>query len=223
MRKRLAAEFLGTFLIVLGPCMASFNGVGLIESALVSGLAVLTMVCIFGPISGAHFNPAVTLAFVAVKRFPRKHTVSYILAQIGGAILAGFISNALFGSGFGVHVPKEPHVTRDLGTEVLLTFVLMSVIMAVATDRRVNNTLPCIAIGFSVVFGVLVGGPITGGSMNPARSLGPALFGGSEPIGALWLYFLGPIIGAVAASHVYEQLRTSPENSQSVPNDLIIS
>src|SRR5947209_14935721 len=149
----------------------------LLAAALVSGLAVLAMVAALGPISAAHFNPAVTLGFTAAGRFPARYVLPYWLAQVAGAVLAAGACALLLGPGHGAHVPAIS-APRAVGVETLLTFLLMLVIMAVATDRRVDGALPAAAIGLTVVMDVLIGGALTGGSMHPARSFGPALFAG---------------------------------------------
>jgi glycerol uptake facilitator-like aquaporin len=104
--------------------------------------------------------------------------------------------------------------------EALLTFFLMLVIISVATDKRVNGAVPGLAIGLTVVLDVMIGGPVSGGSMNPARSLGPALFAHDGALGAVWIYFVGPLLGATAASLVYEAIRGGSEHAQGAPNDL---
>lgn len=212
MRKRYAAEALGTFTIVFAPVAASANASSLGVAATVSGLSVLAMIYALGPISAAHFNPAVTLGFAAAGRFPTRYVLPYCLSQFTGAILAAAIAALLFGPGFGTHVPSA-HLLRNVGMEFLLSFFLMLVIIAVATDRRVSSTTPGIAIGLTVVTGVFLGGPITGGSMNPARSLAPALFAGGPALTNLWLYLLIPPLGAIAAAKLYEAIRLEPEHA----------
>lgn len=224
--KRYAAEVVGTFGIVFAPVALSATAglpggaAGLLAAALVSGLSVLAMIYALGPVSAAHFNPAVTLGFAAAKRFPWRFAPGYIASQILGAILAAGLASALYGSGHGVHIPAGSLV-QNVGTEFVLSFFLMLVIIAVATDRRVNSTAPAIAIGFTVVFCVLIGGPVTGGSMNPARSLGPALFAGGAAHRDLWLYLLVPPLGAVFGALLYEALRIERGHSVGAPNELL--
>lgn len=217
MTKRYGAEALGTFAIVFSPIAVAATGGNLLTAALVSGLSVMGMIYAFGPISAAHFNPAVTLGFAAAGRFPWRYVFPYWGAQFAGAILAAAAGALLFGPGFGAHVPATSAVVRNVGTEVLISFFLMLVIIAVATDRRVGGTAPGIAIGLTVVSGVLIGGPITGGSMNPARSLAPALWAGQPALSHLWLYLLAPPIGAVLAALAYEALRLHPEHATGAP------
>jgi MIP family channel proteins len=227
MMKRYLAEFIGTFCIVFAPVALSgaarFHGAdsSLLAAAIVSGLAVLAMVYALGPISAAHFNPAVTLAFASAGRFPWRFVPQYLVAELLGGIAAAGLAASLFGPGHGAHVPAEGIAAWSCVTlEAVLAFFLMLVIMAVATDRRVDGAVPGISIGLTVVFCVLVGGPITGGSMNPARSLGPALFAGGAALSHYWIYVLGPVLGAVAAALIYEALRRDPEHAQGAPNDL---
>ena len=226
MIRRYAAEFLGTFGIVFAPVALSAtqhlpgSAGGLLAAALVSGLAVSAMVFALGPISAAHFNPAVTVAFALAKRFPGRFVLPYCAAQIAGAVCAAALCAALWGAGYGIHVPAAP-TNRAIGTEAVLTFFLMLVIMAVATDKRVSGATPGLAIGLTVVFDVLIGGPVSGGNMNPARSFGPALFDSSgDALRAFPVYLVGPLLGAILAGFVYERLRPSHQYAQNAPNDL---
>jgi MIP family channel proteins len=225
MGRRYIAEFVGTFGIVFAPVALSgattLQGAdsSLLGAALVSGLAVLAMISAFGPISAAHFNPAVTLGFTVAGRFPAKYAFPYWLSQFAGAIAAAGFAALLFGPGHGAHVPSVT-AARAVGTEVVLTFMLMIVIMAVATDRRVDGALPALAIGLTVVLDVLVGGAVTGGSMNPARSFGPAIFAGGTALNSYWIYIIGPSLGAVLASRLYELIRGGESDAQGAPNEL---
>jgi MIP family channel proteins len=178
------------------------------------------MIYALGPVSAAHFNPAVTLGFLMAGRFPRRYVLPYILAQILGGVTAAAVVALLFGSGFGAHVPAPGSALRAVCLEALLTFLLMLVIISVATDRRVSGTVPGLAIGLTVVLDVLIGGPVTGGSMNPARSLGPALFAGGAALSHYWVYVLGPIIGAVIAARLFEGLRLHPGEAKNAPDGL---
>lgn len=221
MMKRYCAEAVGTFAIVLAPVVASATGAALPVSAWVSGLAVLAMVYSLGPISAAHFNPAVTLGFAVARRFPWRFVLPYCISQFAGAVVAAAVAALLFGPGFGAHVPVSENILRNVGTELLLSMLLMFVIIAVATDRRVSSTVPGIAIGLTIVLCVFLGGPITGGSMNPARSFGPALFAGWTVLSNFWLYLLVPPMGAVIAACIYEFLRIHPEHATGAPNELL--
>src|SRR5580692_11031151 len=198
MTRRYAAEFVGTFGIVFAPVALSATGhyhgsdAGLMAAAWVSGLAVLAMIYALGHISAAHFNPAVTLGFAVAGRFPWRYVVPYWIAEFLGGIVAAALAALFFGGGHGAHIPAPGPLWRALGVEATLTFFLMLVIIAVATDKRANGAVPGLAIGLTVVFDVLIGGAITGGSMNPARSLGPALFGGPTALSVYWVYVIGP-------------------------------
>lgn len=226
MLRRYAAEFIGTFSIVFAPVALSATGSlhgsdsGLMAAAWVSGLAVLAMIYALGHISAAHFNPAVTLGFAIAGRFPWRYVVPYWIAEFLGGIAAAALAALLFGGGHGVHIPSGGLLGRAVSVEAVLTFFLMLVIIAVATDKRANGAIPGLAIGLTVVFDVLIGGAITGGSMNPARSLGPALFGGPAPLSVYWVYVVGPVLGAGIAAWLYERIRGGEHHAQGAPNDI---
>ncbi|WP_158260510.1 MIP/aquaporin family protein [Chlorogloea sp. CCALA 695] len=226
MRQRYVAEFIGTFGIVFAPVALSATGTlpssdsGLMASAWVSGLSVLAMIYALGHISAAHFNPAVTLGFAIACRFPWRYVLPYLAAEFLGGITAAAVVALLLGGGYGAHIPASGLVAAAVGTEAVLTFFLMLVIISVATDKRVAGAVPGLAIGLTVVFDVLIGGPVSGGSMNPARSLGPALFAGGAAIANYWIYVVGPILGALVAARLYEAIRGSEKHAQGAPNDL---
>lgn len=221
------AEFIGTFGIVFAPVAISATGhlpggdSGVMAAAWVSGLAVLAMIYALGHISAAHFNPAVTLGFASAGRFPFRYLPSYWASQMAGGTAAAALAAALFGPGHGAHVPAPGPIGRDIGLEAALTFVLMFVIIAVATDRRSNGAIPGLAIGLTVVCNVLIGGPVTGGSMNPARSFGPALFAGGAALTHYYIYVVGPMAGALIAARLYEAIRGGEEHAKGAPNDLL--
>ena len=232
--QRYLAEFIGTFAIVFAACgavisnSASNGAVTLIGIAFVPGLMVLAMVYTLGPICAAHFNPAVTLAFAATRRFAWRHVLPYIAAQIAGALLASGSHGLLYGRdvamrvSYGAHIPASGvSITSALGFEVIYGFFLMLVIMAVATDKRVPGPVPAIAIGFTIAMAILLGGPISGASMNPARSFAPAVFAGGAALAALPIYLIGPTVGAVLAAFVYEALRDGETHAQSAPADFL--
>ena len=197
MNRKLIAEFLGTFGIVFAPVMASAAKTDLAIAAWVSGLAVTAMIYIFGPTSGAQFNPAVTLALALSGKHEKREVVPYIGAQFLGGLAAGLLSLLLFGGAFGTHVPAAPdQAIRNIGTEIVLSAILMAVIFAVI---RKENPFAPLVIGLTVVLLVMMGGNITGGSMNPARSLGPDIVGGSQTLGTIWVYLIGPPVGMVLA------------------------
>ncbi len=205
------AEFIGTFFLVFFGCGAvalSETGVPGVAPfiPIVFGSAVAVMIYAVGHISGAHFNPAVTAAFFAMGRFPAARLPGYICAQILGALLASSMHAILWGMhhSFGVTAPATGLVASAL-MEFILSFALMFVIASVATDSRAVGELAGIAIGATVALCAFVGGPLTGASMNPARSLGPALIAGE--FAHLWLYLTVPFLGTAAGAWVYDLIR----------------
>ncbi len=202
--KQYVAELIGTFTLVFCGCGAivtnEFSNGTVTHSgiALTFGLVVMSLIYAFGETSGAHFNPAVTIAFTYAKRFPLKEVPKYILAQCIGAILAALLLVVLFPENefLGTTLPKI-EVWRVFLFEVILTFFLMLVIINVSTGSKETGIMAGIAIGGVVWFEAQFAGPITGASMNPARSIGPALISGH--IEHLWLYILAPIVGALLA------------------------
>lgn len=197
MNRKLVAEFLGTFGIVFAPVMASAAKTDLAIAAWVSGLAVTAMIYIFGPVSGAQFNPAVTLALTMSGKHEKREVFPYVSAQLLGGLAAGLLGLLLFGGAFGTHVPAAmDQGIRNIGTEIVLSAILMAVIFAVI---RKENPFAPLVIGLTVVLLVMMGGNITGGSMNPARSLGPNIVGGSQALGTIWVYLIGPPVGMVLA------------------------
>ena len=199
----LVAEAIGTFTIVFAGCGAIAVGtLGPAGVAAAFGLAIAVMIYALGHVSGAHFNPAVTLAFAAGRHFPPRRVVPYWAAQVGGALAAAVVLRLTLGPGvpLGVTQPTGSAV-QSLTWEAILTFFLVVVIVAVVTDARAVGQAAGIAIGGAVALGSRVGGPISGASMNPARSIGPALVSGD--LTDLWIYIVGPTIGALAAVIVY--------------------
>ncbi|MET0395213.1 MAG: MIP/aquaporin family protein [Longimicrobiaceae bacterium] len=210
--RRLVAEALGSyFLVLIGPGAAMVDAytegaVGHAGVALAFAFVVLAMVYALGHISGAHINPAVTVAFWSVGRFPGRDVLPYVIAQCAGAVLASLTLRAVLGpvGRLGATLPVVG-VGGSLAVEWLLSFVLMLVVMAVATDERVASGFAGLAVGLTVGFCAMMGGPLTGASMNPARALGPALAGGIWT--AHWIYWVAPVTGMLAAARVYEFLR----------------
>ncbi|PAP75881.1 aquaporin [Rubrivirga marina] len=201
------AEALGTFALVFAGCgavvvEAQTGALGHVGVALTFGLVVMAAIYAVGEVSGAHINPAVTVAFWASGRFPGGRVVPYALAQIGGALVAAGLLRALFpeAATLGQTVPAGTAL-QSLGLEAVLTFLLMFVILGVAVGAKEVGLLAGVAIGGSVAFEALMGGPVSGASMNPARSLGPALVSGD--LGALWVYLVGPTLGALVAVPAY--------------------
>ncbi|CAA9376091.1 MAG: Aquaporin Z [uncultured Gemmatimonadetes bacterium] len=209
--RRAGAEALGTFFLVLiGPGAVMVNArteaLGHPGVALAFAFVVTAMVYALGHLSGAHINPAVTLGLASRGRFPAREVLPYVVAQCVGATLASFASRAALGSvgNVGASLPSLPHGAA-FGVEFLLSFALMFVIMAVATDERATSGAAGLAVGLTVGFCAMVGGPLTGASMNPARTLGPALAGGGWD--GHWIYWIAPIAGMLAAAWVYDALR----------------
>jgi MIP family channel proteins len=203
------AEAIGTFALVFAGCGAIAIGVlDPVGVAAAFGLAIMTMIYAFGHVSGAHFNPAVTAAFAIGRHFPMTRVAPYWAAQVAGATAAAALLRLSLGDGpLGVTRPSGG-VAQSVVWEVVLTFFLAIVIVAVATDTRAVGNAAAIAIGGTVALGALVGGPISGASMNPARSLGPALVTGD--LSDLWVYLAAPPIGAVLAALTYRYLRAEP-------------
>lgn len=217
-----AAEFLGTFWLVLGGCgsavlAAAFPdvGIGLLGVSLAFGLTVLTMAFAIGHISGCHLNPAVSIGLWAGGRFPKSELLPYIVAQVVGAIVAGgvlyviasgkagFDVSAGFASnGYAEHSPGGYSLLAALVTEVVMTMIFLVVILG-ATDSRAPQGLAPIAIGLCLTLIHLVSIPVTNTSVNPARSTGVAVFVGDWAIAQLWLFWVAPIAGAVLGAAVY--------------------
>ncbi len=215
--RRAVAEGIGTyFLVLVGPGAVMVNdftagALGPAGIALAFAFVVTAMVFAVGHISGAHINPAVTIAFWSVGRFPRRDVPAYVAAQCVGAVLAAFTLKAMLGSlgHMGATLPRIG-IPRSMLLETLLSFALMFVIMAVATEGRVRAGLAPVAIGLTVGFAALLG-PLTGASMNPARSLGPALAAGQWT--GHWLYWVAPVAGMLLAARTYDLLRHVPPPS----------
>jgi aquaporin Z len=236
--KRLAAEFLGTLWLVLGGCgsavlAANFGGdgnplgIGLLGVALAFGLTVLTGAFALGHISGGHFNPAVSLGLWAGGRFAASDLLPYILAQVAGAIAAGFIllqiakggggfsidptaAGAFATNGYGVLSPGGYTLGAAFLTEVVLTAFFLIVIMG-ATHGKAPAGFAPIAIGLALTLIHLISIPVTNTSVNPARSTGVALFAGSGALGQLWLFWVAPLIGGALGGIVYGWLRPANE------------
>lgn len=210
--RRLLAESIGTFFLVLiGPGAAiadswTRGAVTHVGVSLAFTFVVTAMVYALGGVSGAHINPAVTVALWSVRRFNGHDVIRYVGAQCAGAIVAAGLWRVLLGSivSAGTTQPAIP-VAGAFAVEMLLSFALMLVIMAVATGDRAGDGTAAIAIGLTVGFCALAGGPLTGASMNPARSLGPAAMSGLWNVH--WLYWLAPISGMISAAHTYQFLR----------------
>ncbi|MFN9212796.1 MAG: aquaporin Z [Betaproteobacteria bacterium] len=221
MSAKLAAELIGTFWLVLGGCGSAVLaaaypelGIGFAGVALAFGLTVVTGAYAFGPISGAHFNPAVSIGLWAGGRFPASQLPAYIAAQVVGAIAAaavlyviasgkaGFdLAGGFASNGFGEHSPGKYSMGAALVTEVAMTFMFLLVILG-ATHKRAPVGFAGIAIGLCLTLIHLISIPVTNTSVNPARSTGPALFVGGWAVQQLWLFWVAPIVGALAAGAV---------------------
>lgn len=211
--RRAAAEGLGAFALVFAGCGAIVTdtvhagSLGAVGVSLVFGLVIMAMVYATGHLSGAHLNPAVTLAFALTRHFPRREALAYIGAQLLGAIGAALLLLVVWPSqpaALGTTLPSVG-AGSALVYEAVLTAFLMFTIMAVATDTRAVGAGAAIAIGGTVGLDALFGGPITGASMNPARSIGPALVSGE--LHDLWIYIVAPIAGAAIGALAYQLVR----------------
>ncbi len=211
--RRAGAEALAAFLLVFAGCGAIvtdavYDGaLGTVGVGLVFGLIVMAMVYATGHLSGAHVNPAVTIAFTLTRHFPARDAVAYIAAQLAGAIAAALVLLAIWPdqpAQLGATVPSVAAGSAFV-YEAILTAALMFVIMAVATDTRAVGPAAAIAIGGTVGLDAIMGGPVTGASMNPARSLGPALTAGQWT--DFWVYLAGPILGATVGALAYQLVR----------------
>ncbi len=212
--RSLAAELIGTFALVFAGCGAimvdaTTHELGHVGVAITFGLVIMVMIYALGHVSGAHFNPAVTFSFALTRHFPWPRAFLYWTAQIVGAILAAAILRASLGdvADVGATLPSGSDGQSFLW-ETVLTFFLMLVIVAVATDTRAVGEAAAIAIGGTVGLDAMFGGPISGASMNPARSLGPALVSGQ--LDALWVYLTAPLLGAALGAVTYQLLRDGP-------------
>ena len=210
--RRLVAEAVGTFALVFAGCGAIMvdsdtGALGHVGVAISFGLVIMVMIYAVGHISGAHFNPAVTLGFALTRHFPLPRVGLYWAAQMAGALVAALLLRASLGdvADVGVTMPSGSDAQAFLW-EAVLTFLLMFVIMAVATDTRAVGEAAAIAVGGTVGLDAMFGGPVTGASMNPARSLGPAIASGE--LSSIWVYLAAPLVGAAAAAFTYQFLRT---------------
>jgi aquaporin NIP len=212
--RALLAEAIGTFALVFagaGAIMvdAKTEALGHVGVAITFGLVIMAMIYAVGHISGAHFNPAVTFAFALTRHFPRARAAGYWAAQVVGAVTAAAVLRASLGNvaDVGATLPSGSQGQSFLW-EVVLTFFLMFVIMAVATDTRAVGEAAAIAVGGTVGLDAMFGGPISGASMNPARSFGPAVVSGD--LHALWLYIVAPLLGAALGALAYQFVRAEP-------------
>ena len=219
--KKYTAEFIGTFWLVLGGCgSAVFSarfpevGIGLLGVALAFGLTVLTMVYAVGPVSGGHFNPAVSFGLWMAGRFSGKDLLPYIVAQILGGIGAaavmfvilkgsGYDIGNFAANGYGEHSPGGYSLVSALVCEVVMTFMFLIVILG-ATSEKAPKGFAGIAIGLTLTLIHLISIPVTNTSVNPARSISQAVFVGGWALEQLWLFILAPLAGAVLAGLIYK-------------------
>jgi aquaporin NIP len=211
--RRSVAEGLAAFALVFAGCGAVVTdathqgALGAVGVSLVFGLVIMVMIYATGHLSGAHINPAVTIAFTITRHFPGRDAIAYIGAQLLGATAGALLLLAAWSSKpahLGTTLPSVGTGTA-LVYEIVLTAFLMFVIIAVATDTRAVGAAAAIAIGGTVGLDALFGGPITGASMNPARSFGPALASGTWT--HFWIYIVGPVIGAALGAFAYQFIR----------------
>ncbi|GER48489.1 aquaporin NIP1.1 [Striga asiatica] len=217
--RKVGAELIGTLILVFaGTATAIVNqktngSETLIGLAASTGLAVMIVIFSTGHISGAHLNPAVTIAFAALKHFPWKHVPVYIGAQVMASICASFMLKAIFHPvmGGGVTVPQGGYA-QAFALEFIITFNLMFVVTAVATDTKAVGELAGIAVGATVMLNILIAGPTTGASMNPVRTLGPAIAANNYK--AIWVYLTAPILGALAGAGVYSAVKLPDDDDK---------
>lgn len=214
---KVAAEMVGTFALVFAGCgaimvdQASGGALGHLGVSAVFGLVITVMIYATGHISGAHFNPAVSVAFAVVGRFPWRQVPAYVAGQMVAAVVAAALLHLVLGpiGNYGATAPATG-VVASLALEVVLTFFLMFVITAVATDSRAVGQAAGPAIGGTVALAAIMGGPISGASMNPARSLAPALIAGDFT--HQWIYVVAPLVGAALGAVVYTLIRCADDD-----------
>jgi len=220
LRNKFLVEIVGTFILVYAIASAatvySDSGqLGVIGIGLVHALVLTAIVYAIGYRSGAQVNPAVTIGLLVAKKIGAREAVVYIIAQIIGAVIAAAVVFSIFGSEMSASVtlPSDDHVVRALILETVMTFTLVYVVLATTTSKNFKIVpLAGIAIGFTLGFNVIFGGSITGGSLNPARSFGPALI--TWDFAYNWIYWIAPIAGGIIAAGVYKLLHTKEEQEE---------
>jgi MIP family channel proteins len=220
------AELVGTFILVFGGTAVAVAAIlsrptaggayGSLAIALAFGLALAIVVAAIGHVSGAHVNPAVTLGMAAARRFPWNYVPIYVAAQLVGAVLAALATWVTFGGGARSQANlAATYPAQGVGdlqafiVEMLITFILVFVVISVATDERAPAAIAPIAVGFALAVGVFIAGPVTGGAVNPARALGPMVV--ALDFTSAWLYILGPVIGGVLAALLYDRFMAQTE------------
>lgn len=232
--KRLSAEFLGTLWLVLGGCGTAIlagSQAGNTGISLAFGLTVLTGAYALGHISGAHFNPAVTLGLWAGKRFPANEILPYVVAQVLGALAGagvlyiiasgkvGFsVSGGFASNGFGPNSPGKYEALACFVAEVVLTFFFLIVILGVTQKKKTARFAP-LAIGFALTLIHLISIPVTNTSVNPARSTGPAIFAQGWALTQLWMFWVAPILGALLAGFLYDWLGSKEAEAPAAASD----
>jgi aquaporin Z len=231
MQKKLAAEFFGTFWLVLGGCGAAVFaagfpvlGIGFIGVSLAFGLTVLTMVYAVGHISGGHFNPAVSVGLAVAGRFSWGELIPYVIAQVVGAIAGAIViyliasgnpdfslANGFAANGYGEHSPGKYPMVSALIAEIVLTAFFLIVILG-ATGKRAPAGFAGIAIGLTLTLIHLISIPIDNTSVNPARSTSQAIFVGGWAMAQLWLFWVGPIIGGALGGVIHKALLSHPDD-----------
>lgn len=229
---KFVAELFGTLVLVLMGCGSAViagadgtTGVGLLGISFAFGLSVVAMAYAIGHISGCHINPAISIAMVAAGRMKASEAARYIIAQIIGAVIGSGILYVIFTNHPGAEIKPWALGSNGWGTgyldeyttlaaflaEFVFTFIFLMVILGSTSTKNINGGFAGLAIGFSLVLIHIVGIKITGVSVNPARSIGPAIFAGSEALSQLWLFILAPVLGGIAAAFTYNFLIERPE------------
>ena len=223
--KKYIAEFLGTFVLVLfGTGIAVVSGGDLVATSLAFGLAIIAEAYVIGNISGCHVNPAVSLAMLISKKLYIKDFICYVISQVlgaiaGSAILFFILSNtdlgttALGANFYGELSASNISLLAAIITEIVLTFVFIYTILGVTNDEP-KSSISGLVIGLTLTLVHLIGIPLTGTSVNPARSLAPAIFLGGEAIRQIWVFILAPLVGGVLAAYIYKYLNTTKKKSK---------
>ncbi|WP_143883850.1 aquaporin Z [Chryseobacterium binzhouense] len=233
---KFAAEMIGTMVLVLMGCGSAViagadgtTGVGLLGISFAFGLSVIAMAYAIGHISGCHINPAISIAMVAAGRMRLDEAILYIVAQIVGAIIGAGILYIIFtnhpgavigewalgSNGWGTGYLDAYNMTAAFVAEFVFTFIFLMVILGSTSTKNINGGFAGLAIGFSLVLIHIVGIKITGVSVNPARSIGPAIFAGGEALSQLWLFIVAPVLGGIVAAFTYNLLIEKPEHKVS--------
>lgn len=232
---KFVAEMLGTMVLVLMGCGSAViagadgtTGVGLLGISFAFGLSVVAMAYAIGHISGCHINPAISIAMVAAGRMKMDEAIRYIIAQIIGAIIGAGILYVIFmnhpvaemkewalgSNGWGTGYLDAYNTTAAFVAEFVFTFIFLMVILGSTSTKNINGGFAGLAIGFSLVLIHIVGIKVTGVSVNPARSIGPAIFAGGAALSQLWLFVVAPVLGGIAAAFTYNLLMERPDQAK---------